>query len=136
MVGSLLRGSDDARVSALKTEALGWGLEKGLATRWAEQFESFVLLDIAAMATRTGLDAGEIAKIYYVLYDRFGVDALLERVTALPRADRWQALARAALRDDLYSTIIDFTRDVIEVSDDAESDPAVRVDAWDCRERG
>ena len=66
VVGSLLRGSDDARVSALKTEALGWGLEKGLATRWAEQFESFVLLDIAAMATRTGLDAGEIAKIYYV----------------------------------------------------------------------
>ncbi|GAA1495725.1 NAD-glutamate dehydrogenase [Paeniglutamicibacter kerguelensis] len=130
-VGSLLRGSDDARVSALKVEALGWGLEKGMATRWAEQFESFVLLDIAAMATRTGLDAGEIAKIYYVLYDRFGVDALLERITSLPRADRWQALARAALRDDLYSTIIDFTRDVIEVSDDAESDPVVRVDAWE-----
>ena len=47
-----------------------------------------------------------------MLYDRFGVDSLLERITALPRDDRWQALARAALRDDLYSTIIDFTRDV------------------------
>lgn len=129
-VGSLLKGNDLVRVGALKAEGLRWGLETGLATRWAEQFESFVLLDIAAMANRTGRDAGEIAKIYYVLYDRFGVDKLLERITGLPRADRWQALARAALRDDLYSTVIDFTRDVFEASDAGELDAEVRVDAW------
>ena len=65
-----------------------------------------------------------------MLYDRFGVDKLLERITGLPRADRWQALARAALRDDLYSTVIDFTRDVFEASDAGELDAEVRVDAW------
>ncbi|PQZ95889.1 glutamate dehydrogenase [Arthrobacter sp. MYb227] len=131
VVGTKLQGQDAARVGALKAEGLAWGVDADLATRWSEQFESFVLLDIASMASRTDRDAEEIAKIYYVLYDRFGVDALLERITALPRADRWQALARAALRDDLYSTIIDFTRDVFEVSDASETDPAARVDAWE-----
>lgn len=130
VVGTMLQGQDATRVGALKAEGLAWGVNADLATRWSEQFESFVLLDIAAMASRTGRDASEIAKIYYVLYDRFGVDQLLERITGLPRADRWQALARAALRDDLYSTIIDFTRDVFDVSDAAETDPAARVDAW------
>ena len=129
-VGSLLRGVDAERAAAWATQGKGWGLDESLATRWAVQFESFALLDIATAAARTGADATELAKVYYVLYDRFGVDSLLERITSLPRDDRWKALARAALRDDLYSTIIDFTRDVVAVTDPGESDPAVRVAAW------
>ncbi|MCV9995402.1 NAD-glutamate dehydrogenase [Paeniglutamicibacter sp. ZC-3] len=130
VVGSLLRGADAERVARWKAEGKGWGLDDALATRWAGQFETFVLLDIAAQAKRSGTDAVELAKVYYVLYDRFGVDSLLERITALPRDDRWKALARAALRDDLYSTIIDFTRDVVAATDGTETDPAARVGQW------
>ena len=34
----------------------------------------------------------------------------------MPRKDRWQALARAALRDDLYSTVSDMTTAVLEAT--------------------
>lgn len=129
-LGSLLRGADAERVATWKSEGMGWGLNDEIATRSAEQFESFALLDIATAATRSGIEARTLAEIYFVLYNRFEIDSLLERITSLPRDDRWKALARAALRDDLYSTVIDFTRDVVAVTDDAQSDPAVRVQQW------
>jgi glutamate dehydrogenase len=40
----------------------------------------------------------------------------LERITKLPREDRWQALARGALRDDLYSTVSDMTTAILETT--------------------
>jgi glutamate dehydrogenase len=54
-----------------------------------------------------------VAHIYYTLYDRFDVDSLLVRITNLPRTDRWQALARAAMRDDLYQTVTDMTTSIM-----------------------
>ena len=56
----------------------------------------------------------DIAHVYYTVFNRFHADSLLERITKLPRKDRWQALARAALRDDLYSTVSDMTTAVLE----------------------
>ena len=44
------------------------------------------------------------------------------RITALPRDDRWEALARGALRDDLYAVLEALTRSVLDghASRDAE----------------
>ena len=42
-----LRGDDRARVAEWLEKARGWDLPEDLAHRWAELFESFVLLDIA-----------------------------------------------------------------------------------------
>jgi len=72
----------------------------------------------------------EVSHVYYTVFDRFHVDSLLERITALPRDDRWQALARAALRDDLYSTVADMTTSVLE-STDAGLDAEARLRAWE-----
>ncbi|HZK58385.1 MAG TPA: hypothetical protein VFC59_00745, partial [Cryobacterium sp.] len=63
------------------------------------------------------------------VYDRFGVDNLLERITTLPRKDRWQALARAALRDDLYSTAADMTAAVLESTEPGDAEG--RLLAWE-----
>nr|WP_054820655.1 NAD-glutamate dehydrogenase domain-containing protein [Arthrobacter sp. JCM 19049] len=71
-----------------------------------------------------------MATTYFALYAKFEVDALLNRITALPRTDRWKALARAALRDDLYSTIIDMTGDVLDAAGDLQ-DADARVAAWE-----
>jgi glutamate dehydrogenase len=70
----------------------------------------------------------DVAAVYYTVYDRFGVDDLLERITRLPRKDRWQALARAALRDDLYSTTADITTTVLETTEPGDAED--RVAAW------
>ncbi|MCB5273843.1 NAD-specific glutamate dehydrogenase [Arthrobacter sp. SO5] len=111
-----LRGDDRARVSEWLEKARGWELPEDLAHRWAELFESFVLLDIAKIVHVSPEPVENIAHVYYTVFDRFHADSLLERITKLPRNDRWQALARAALRDDLYSTISDMTTAVLETT--------------------
>jgi glutamate dehydrogenase len=125
-----LRGEDRARVAAWLEKARGWELPEDLAHRWAELFESFVLLDIAKIAHVSPEPVEGIAHVYYTVFDRFQVDSLLERITKLPRRDRWQALARAALRDDLYSTISDMTTSVLESTPPGTS-AEDRVRAWE-----
>ena len=40
--------------------------------------------------------------MHFALGERL-LSALVERILALPREDRWQSMARAALRDDLHT---------------------------------
>nr|WP_235779295.1 NAD-glutamate dehydrogenase [Sinomonas notoginsengisoli] len=129
-----LRGQDAERVSAWLDRAREWGLPEQLAHRWAELFESYALLDVARIAQTTGAGVEQVAGVYYTVFDRFRVDGLLERITALPRRDRWEALARAALRDDLYSTVADLTSSVMEAAPDTLS-PEARLTIWEGENR-
>ncbi|MDQ0868758.1 glutamate dehydrogenase [Arthrobacter sp. V1I9] len=127
-----LRGNDRDRVAGWLEKARDWELPEGLALRWAELFESFVLLDIAKIARVRKDPVEEIAAVYYTVFNRFHADSLLERISSLPRQDRWQALARAALRDDLYSTISDMTTAVLDATRSADS-PEARLKEWEAR---
>ncbi|GGI73156.1 NAD-glutamate dehydrogenase [Pseudarthrobacter scleromae] len=127
-----LRGDDRKRVASWLENAGEWELPEGLALRWAELFESFVLLDIAKIARVRKDPVEEIAAVYYTVFNRFHADSLLERISSLPRQDRWQALARAALRDDLYSTISDMTTAVLDATAAADS-PEARLKDWEAR---
>ena len=51
-----------------------------------------------------------MAPVYFATSEQFGIDGMLTRVTRLPRDDRWDALARGALRDDLYAVLESLTR--------------------------
>ena len=123
-----VQGGDLKRLRLLLERAEGWGLPGSLGRRWSELFEAFVLLDVAKIAARERAPMADVAAVYYTVYDRFEVDDLLERITRLPRKDRWQALARAALRDDLYSTTADIATTVLETT--ATGDAEERVAAW------
>ena len=125
-----LRGDDRARVAEWLEKARGWELPEDLAHRWAELFESFVLLDIAKIVHASPEPVENIAHVYYTVFNRFHADSLLERITKLPRRDRWQALARAALRDDLYSTVSDMTTAVLEATP-PEMPAEDRLLAWE-----
>lgn len=125
-----LRGDDRARVAEWLEKARGWDLPEDLAHRWAELFESFVLLDIAKIVHVSPEPVENIAHVYYTVFNRFHADSLLERITKLPRKDRWQALARAALRDDLYSTVSDMTTAVLEATS-PELPAEERLLAWE-----
>jgi glutamate dehydrogenase len=59
-------------------------------------------LDITSVARSTGRRVGEVAAVYYALDEHLRLDWLRGRILGLPRDDRWQALARAALREDLH----------------------------------
>ena len=71
----------------------------------------------------------QVADVYFQLGDWLDLDWLRDRIVALPRDDRWQALARAALRDDLYQEHAALTADVLRVGD-ADADPRALVDRW------
>ncbi|MFJ5860534.1 NAD-glutamate dehydrogenase [Pseudarthrobacter sp. NPDC092439] len=127
-----LKGDDRERVAGWLEKAREWELPEDLAYRWAELFESYVLLDIAKIARARKEPVEEIAAVYYTVFNRFHVDSLLERISSLPRQDRWQALARAALRDDLYSTISDMTTAVLDATGPADP-PDVRLQDWEAQ---
>ena len=101
------------------------GVPEALALRAASLLDQFSLLDIVDIATDTG-ESPDVAPLYFVVSERFGIDLMLGRVTSLPRDDRWDALARGALRDDLYAVLESLVRAVIE-STDSGKEPLGRL---------
>jgi len=52
------------------------------------------------------------------------------RISGLPRPDRWQALARASLRYDLYAALESLTVAVLTTTA-AGADPEERIETWE-----
>src|SRR5699024_10134637 len=97
------------RAAAL-TEA---GAPEHLANRVAAFDPAYAALGIVVTANENGVDSADVARIHFELGESLGLDRLLLRISSLPRDDRWQTMARAALRDDLYGVHHDPTRQVL-----------------------
>lgn len=106
------------------------GVPDDLALRVAVLAPAYALLGIVETADRLGLDPVEVARVHFALGERLGLPALVERIFALPRDDRWQTMARAAVRDDLYGVHQQLTAQVLE-STDADAPAPVRVAEWE-----
>ena len=52
-------------------------------------------------------------ELYYGLSEHLRIDLILTSVSALQRGDRWHALARLALRDDVYCSLRAITLDAL-----------------------
>jgi glutamate dehydrogenase len=104
---------DDAFRSAVAS-LTGDGVPEGLAARVAALPALFSALDVVDVAAGTGRDLQEVAGVYFALDRHLKLDWLRERILRLPRDDRWQALARAALRDDLYAVRASLTAEVLQ----------------------
>jgi glutamate dehydrogenase len=128
-VPDMLKGAELKRMerNALAFEHLG--IPEELARRSASLLDQFSLLDIVDIATDTGESPESVAPLYFVISEKFGIDLMLGRVTNLPRDDRWDALARGALRDDLYAVLESLVRSAIDASD-ADKTPAERYEQW------
>jgi len=70
-----------------------------------------------------------VASVHLALDRRLELAWLRDRILELPRADLWQTLARAALRDDLYKTHRALTSAVLERLPPLSNDDAA-IDAW------
>jgi glutamate dehydrogenase len=99
--------------------------------------DCYALLDItevAELADRDGLDTErsprETAELYYALSEHLNIDAMLTSISALERGNRWHALARLALRDDLYSSLRAITLDVLRQSDPGTSADE-KIENWE-----
>jgi glutamate dehydrogenase len=112
----LLQGSEHERLMRRVHAIEQDGVPSELATLSASLLDLYSLLDCIEIADALGEDLEDIVGVYFLTSETFSIDAMLGRVTVLPRTDRWDALARGALRDDLYSVLNSLTRSVLEVS--------------------
>ncbi|WP_410665853.1 NAD-glutamate dehydrogenase [Amycolatopsis sp. lyj-84] len=134
----LLRGVECESVDA-NTERL---VEKGVPTELAERvallLHTFGLLDVTDVAElaeqQAGIDAvhtpSETAGLYYALSDHLGIDKMLTSISGLERGNRWHALARLALRDDVYGSLRAITLDALRHSDSG-TDPDEKIAHWE-----
>ncbi|MGX4691850.1 NAD-glutamate dehydrogenase [Streptomyces sp. JNUCC 63] len=126
----LLKGADLEWYQQVYDELSGAGVPDELATRVAGFSSAFPALDIVSVADRMGKDAMDVAEVYYDLADRLNITQLMDRIIELPRADRWQSMARAAIREDLYAAHAALTADVLAVGN-GSSTPEQRFKVWE-----
>ena len=109
-----LSGTSRARVRAKRDAGEAWGLPEELIVIWIRGFEGYALLDVIRSAADHDFEATSLAPVYFATYDRFKVDELLGLITELPRSDRWEILARQAMRGGLYETAAELALSVAE----------------------
>ncbi|MET9732841.1 NAD-glutamate dehydrogenase [Streptomyces sp. NPDC006458] len=126
----LIKGTDLEWWQKIYDELTAAGVPDVLATRVAGFSSAFPALDIVSVADRTGQEALDVAEVYYDVADRLGITQLMDRIIELPREDRWQSMARAAIREDLYAAHAAVTSDVLAVGNGA-STPAERFELWE-----
>jgi glutamate dehydrogenase len=116
-VPELLRGRERENLYAEVDRLVGHGLPHDLALRISCLLTSFLLLDVVEIAVANDRPAAEVADLHFALSERLSVDDILSAVTALPRDDRWSALARAAIRHDVYAALAAVTASVLKDTD-------------------
>lgn len=97
------------------------GASSELATEVLGLLNLFPLLDVIDIADITDRSGDEVGALYYALNDHLKIDWLLQAVSHLERGDRWHALARLALRDDMYGSLRSLTLDVLSAGDPEET---------------
>jgi len=130
LLPSLLSAADR---DAGEAKATGWveaGAGKDLAARVAALEALAPALDVVQVAGGAGTSGSgaldDVAGVYFALGTRLELDWLRDRIAALSRDDRWQALARSALHDDYARERAALTAEVLR---------AGGVEPWTARKR-
>ncbi len=125
----LLQGTEregfDEREAGLRDA----GVPERLARQVAGMPAMLSALDIAVGAEHTHRSEHEVADVYFRLGAGLELNWLRNRIVELPRADRWQALARTALRDELYVLHRELTEKVLKGAG-PEDDGETAIETW------
>jgi glutamate dehydrogenase len=124
-----LEGADREAFDARAAELEEAGVPAELARRTAGMPSMLALFDIVEVAATTDHGQEDVLRVYFRLGSRLDLNWLRDRIIELPRANRWQALARAALRDDLFNLYRELTRKVLDTGTGQNGGEAA-IDAW------
>ena len=125
----LLRGSERTWRESFRSGLIALGVPESLAERVAGLEALVGALDIVDVALSTGHPVDEITALWCAIGDRLRLDWLRDRILDdLPRDDRWTALARSALRDDLANERRALVTSVLAVATGLPADEA--LDRW------
>jgi glutamate dehydrogenase len=126
----VLSGRDVEAFDRNRTRFEMAGVDAGLAAEIALLPQAYAALSITQTAVRDGHDPVRVADLHFALGQRLGLDRLLERITSLPRDDRWETMARAALRDDLHGVQTQLTAGMLTLGDPG-TPSAELIDRWE-----
>ncbi|HUQ21998.1 MAG TPA: NAD-glutamate dehydrogenase [Gaiellaceae bacterium] len=120
---------DDALARAAALADVGVPAE--LAQRVAHLPSLVPTLDLVEIAAAADQDVAAAAQVYFALGARLELHWLRDRIVDLPRETRWEAMARAALRDDVYSEQAGLTSEVLRTGAGVERWQAENASAID-----
>ena len=129
LLPGMLGEAEASTARALADELGHAGVPRLLASRVAHLVALVPSPDLVRIAEATGLSVAAVAQAYCALGARLELWWLRERIVALPRDSRWAAMARAALRDDVYVEQAALTSEVMSAHSDGVA-PLTRVDEW------
>jgi glutamate dehydrogenase len=125
----LLTGRELAAFESRRDALVGRGVPDDLAVKVAVLPPAYAILNVVEIARREDTTPMEVARLHFLLGEQLGLPAVVVRILGLPRTDRWQTMARAALRDDLHSVHAQLTAQVL--AETAEDRPATdRIQDW------
>jgi glutamate dehydrogenase len=127
---SLLTGRELRAFQVRMKSLTDQGVPDELASRVAGLHPAYMLLGVVEIADRMSLDPVLVARLHFALGERLGLPDLVNRILDLPRDDRWQTMARAALRDDVYAVHTQLTAQVLRDTSPDEPVPA-RIQEWE-----
>jgi glutamate dehydrogenase len=133
-IPKILSGRDLAGYEERRSSFAGRGVPADLADEVAAMVPSYSAFDIVTSAAATSFGVAETAAVYFTLGDRLQLGRLRDLIVLLSREDRWMAMARSALRDDLYAAHAALTSAVLTGFDgEPSADAAQQVAAWEAR---
>jgi glutamate dehydrogenase len=125
----LLVGRVAATAATAAAGFVAAGVPDDVAYLVAASDAGLAALASVALGFEHDIDPRVVTRIQFLLDDRLALDHVRDRIAALPRGDRWQTEARAALRDDFYESQHALTAAVLTETD-RDGTPDARVDEW------
>jgi glutamate dehydrogenase len=126
---TLLARDERELAESVTARLVAEGVPQGLADRVAHMEALVPALDIVEIGRSVDLDPAAVAPVYFELGGRLELHWLRNQIVALPRHTRWDALARAAQRDDLYGEHAALTAEVLRQGAVAHT-PEANLQAW------
>ena len=123
----LLAGRDRESFDKKLAGYVAAGVPEDLARATAALPAAYAALTIVQTARSDDRDIADVAAVHFALGHRLGLDRLLARIVELPREDRWQTMARAALRDDLHTLHSRLVAEVMATGDDGAAKDQVAI---------
>ena len=127
-IDRVLLGAVRNRFEVVRKEHLDAGVPSELAARIASLNAHDAALDIIELATVHRVPVPEVARIYFEVGARVGLDWLREQIEELPVDGQWQAAARTGLRDSASTIQRKAAERVLTLSRAYRHD--ARVNAW------
>ena len=130
LIPDFLSDGDRQAVRRTLDAVQGEGVPTPLAVRVAHMDIMITALDIIEIHRETGAPLDRAAAAYLSLDDDLGLDWLRQRINGLARNDRWESLARSALRDDFFRAQRDLTVSILGRSGDDQTATDDLVASW------